>query len=355
MYSRDRRFAFYLFSASLLATALLCYALRAHDAGAWRAPPKSPVVGEVYVERFDRDPDPNWYPVTAQISFEMVYIPGGSFDMGSPLNESGRQPFEGPQHRVTVGPLWMGKYEVTGDVVEAWERETRTWRPPGTPAPSPPATRAASVPSGKPYAPFYEGDPKTAPAVTLTCFGAQEFCRWLTRRTGRFYRLPTEAEWEYACRAGTTTAYHFGNDPAPLSQYAWFGTGAQRIHPVGKLKPNPWGLYDMYGNAGEWVLDDWTDSYSATPNGAHDPWRRRTSDEFGVIRGGDWSSTDPAELRSASRRRGQDHKEINCNSPVFNCWGYEERRPQTGLRLVAPVSGRPADGRETSVPMPRYP
>jgi formylglycine-generating enzyme required for sulfatase activity len=349
MYPRDRRFAFYLFSASLLATALLCYALRAHDAGAWRAPPKKPALGDVYVERIANNPDFNLFPPDPQFSFEMVYIPGGAFEMGSPQSEPGRQLCEGPQHHVTVEPFWIGKYEVTGELVEAWRTETSQYRSPREPALSLAAKRAASVPSSMPYMSFCDGDPRTTPAVTFTCFGAQEFCRWLTRRTGRFYRLPTEAEWEYACRAGTTTAYHFGKDPTKLPQYAWFGS--TQIHPVGKLKPNPWGLYDMYGNAGEWVLDEWNDSYSATD--AHDPWRRRNDGDIGVIRGGDWLQDNPAELRSASRFRGADFQEINSGSFIFNYDPSRGRRPQTGLRLVAPMTGRSTDGREVSVPAPK--
>jgi formylglycine-generating enzyme required for sulfatase activity len=355
MYPRDRRFAFNLFGASLLATALLWYALRAHDSGAWRAAPKKPALGDVYVERIANDPDFNVIPPNPQFTFEMVYIPGGSFEMGSPEGEPGRQLCEGPRHRVTVEPFWMGKYEVTAEIVQAWVMETRGNRAPGEPALSPAAKRAASVPAGMFYAPFWDGDLRTTPAITLTCFGAQEFCRWLTRRTGRLYRLPTEAEWEYACRAGTTTAYNFGNDATKLSQYAWFGGGPGGVHPVGQLKPNPWGLYDMYGNAGEWVLDDWTDSYSATPGEPRDPWRRRRSGDLGVIRGGDWSSDDPAELRSASRFRGADFQEINSGSYFFNWDPARGRRTQTGLRLVAPVSGRSRDGREVSVPAPSSP
>jgi formylglycine-generating enzyme required for sulfatase activity len=353
MYPRERRFAFYLLGTSLLTTALLVYALRAHDAGAWRAAPKKPALGEVYVERIANNPDFNVFPPNPQFAFEMVYIPGGTFEMGSPEGEPGRQPTEGPRHSVTVEPVWMGKYEVNGGIVQAWISET-SWSRWHEPPLSPAATRAASVRSGHLYMPVCDGDPRTTPAVTFTCFGAQEFCRWLTRRTGRFYRLPTEAEWEYACRAGTVTAYHFGNNATRLSEYAWFGSGAQQIHAIGKLKPNPWGLYDMYGNAGEWVLDDWSDSYSAA-DGAHDPWRRRKTGNLGVIRGGDWSSTNPAELRSASRRRGADFQEINGGSFIFNHDPYGGRRPQTGLRLVAPVSGRSTDGREASVPAPKSP
>src|SRR5262249_14066798 len=103
------------------------------------------------------------------------------------------------------------------------------------------------------------------PAIGMSHHAAMEYCRWLSQRTGKAYRLPTEAEWEWACRAGTTTAYFFGNDPAPLGDYAWFIKNvAEETHPVGKKKPNPWGLHDVYGNVMEWCLDGYRkDVYAA--------------------------------------------------------------------------------------------
>src|SRR5207253_1251190 len=110
----------------------------------------------------------------------------------------------------------------------------------------------------KPYADetFGHGRDGPRPVLCITHHAAMEYCRWLSKKTGKTYRLPTEAEWEYACRAGTTTAYAFGDDPKQLEENGWFaGNSEESPHPVGQKKPNAWGLHDMHGNAAEWCLD----------------------------------------------------------------------------------------------------
>jgi formylglycine-generating enzyme required for sulfatase activity len=167
-----------------------------------------------------------------------------------------------------------------------------------------------------------------------------EYCRWLSAKTGKTFRLPTEAEWEYACRAGTTTAYSFGNDPKTLGDYAWFADNSEEVtHPVGQKKPNAWGLHDMHGNVAEWCLDRYRkDSYSTFPidKPTLGPVLMPTSDRFpNVARGGSWADP-PGRLRSAVRR-GSDKSWIK----------RDPQRPQSiwwltdadfvGFRIVRPV------------------
>ena len=133
-----------------------------------------------------------------------------------------------------------------------------------------------------------------------------EFCRWLSLKTGKAYRLPTEAEWEYACRADTTTAYSFGDDPRDLGDHAWYDANSDdTTHPVGRKKPNPWGLYDLHGNVAEWCVDRYDqEAYRRYPPDrlALAPVLRPGPERYShVVRGGSWVDG-PAACRSAARR-----------------------------------------------------
>src|SRR5665213_311249 len=167
------------------------------------------------------------------VSFRMVPIPAGSFLMGSPDKEKGRRADEGPATKVFVDSFWMEEHEVTYDEYVLFSDEERDQepKPDGITRPSPP------------YVDFTLGMGKGGgfPANSMSQYGAVMYCKWLYKKTGIFYRLPTEAEWEYACRAGSNSAYPFGEDKQQLDQYAWYAANsANRYHAVKQLKPNAW-------------------------------------------------------------------------------------------------------------------
>ena len=246
----------------------------------------------------------------SKVSFEMVPIPGGTFLMGSPDDEKGRNADEGPQHPVTIKPFWMGKYEVTWDEYdlywknEAGPRDEKKDKDKGK------DDKKDSDAITRPTPPYadetFEHGREGHPVLCITHHAAMEYCRWLSKNTGKAYRLPTEAEWEWAARAGTTTAYSFGDDPSKLGEYAAFADNCED-HPmkVGQKKPNPWGLYDMYGNVSEWCLDQYKkDYYAGFPldKPILQPVNLPGPDRFPhVARGGSWTDG-PDRCRSSARR-----------------------------------------------------
>ena len=217
---------------------------------------------------------------------EFVRIPAGSFDMGSPSSEKDRLCNEGPVHEVHITkPCYMGKYEVTQ---AQWKAVMGT------------TVKQQHDKANWPW--LLRGEGPDYPIYYVQWEEAVEFCK----RLGDDFRLPTEAEWEYACRAGTQTRFYYGDDPdySELGEYAWYyGNSHNTAHPVGQKKPNAMGLYDMYGNVSEWC-SDWfmfTDSYKNAES--IDPTGPESGDMFHIIRGGNWLEK-PQVCRSASRNFG---------------------------------------------------
>jgi formylglycine-generating enzyme required for sulfatase activity/tRNA A-37 threonylcarbamoyl transferase component Bud32 len=251
-------------------------------------------------------------PFTNSIGMEFVWIPAGSFEMGSPPLEEGRHDDEGPDHNVTITrPLYLASKETTvrqfrtfidsshsrteaeqnNEGALEWDFDKREWAlKPGC---------RWNNPGG-----LYDGD---HPVVCVSRYDAEVFCHWLSNKEHRTYRLPTEAEWEYACRAGSTTAYTFGTAVYPdKARFAIRPTGGPRTdarphlrwEKVGTFPPNAWGLCDMHGNVWEWCADFYSpNAYQGSTS--IDPAGPKHSDKF-VARGGSWQNG-AAECRSAAR------------------------------------------------------
>ncbi len=245
-----------------------------------------------------------------KISFEMVLIPGGSFLMGSPVDEAGRLDHEGPQHKVRLDSFYLCPREATIKLFMAFYRETVSAKRDFIAVEEAKKDKEQSkddvdvITGPTPvYGDMTMGYEDTHPAIGITWHNAMTFCRWLSKKTGKKYHLPTEAEWEYACRAGTTNVFGFGDDPEKLAVFAWFeDTADSETNAVGKKKPNAWGLYDMLGNVREWVHDfygptAYKEAAKKTP--AVNPKGPKTG-ELHVARGGDYSCS-ADKMRCAAR------------------------------------------------------
>ncbi|MFM2067531.1 MAG: hypothetical protein RLZZ584_2440 [Pseudomonadota bacterium] len=216
----------------------------------------------------------------------MVVVPAGSFMMGSPASEPERRDDEGPQHKVTLRSFAVGAYEVTFEQFDACVAAKGCKTEPGD----------NKWGRGK------------RPVINVDYEDGLEFVAWLSHKTGKRYRLPSEAEWEYVARAGTTTAFTYGNklDPSQTNYAANFtyngsvrGKGRDQTIPVGSLVPNAWGLYDVHGNVLEWVADCPHDDYKGAPKDGK-PWVKDCADDRKMLRGGSWYDN-PVYSRSAFR------------------------------------------------------
>ena len=273
---------------------------------------------------------------------DMLPIPGGKFLMGSPEDEADRKADEGPQHEVEISPFWMGKTEITWNSYDVWASDLDVYRRGVLNLKLSPRDALSDVfqlsQPTKPYTDMTFGMGKRGfPAICMTQHSARTFCKWLSAKTGRYYRLPTEAEWEYACRAGTKTAYSFGDDPAMLEEYGWFKANIEDGYKkAGKKKPNPWGLYDMHGNVAEWVLDQYDEAgYEEVNKVSKDPLAMPKTLYPRTVRGGGWDKS-AAECRSAAREGStEDWIAQDPQSPV-SIW-YLTDALHVGFRVVRPL------------------
>ncbi len=269
-----------------------------------------------------------------KVSFAMTPIPAGSFVMGSPASEAKRKADEGPQHPVTISPFWMEKCEVTWNEFELFMYPEMKK---GTAGHVTTEIADAVTHPTKPYVEMSFGMGKDGfPAISMTQHAANTYCKWLSAKTGHFYRLPTEAEWEYACRAGTTTAYSFGDDASKLGDYAWFaGNSDGKYQKVGQKKPNAWGLFDMHGNVAEWTLDQYVAEGYGGAVAVTDPWVKATTPYPQVVRGGSWQD-DPELLRSAARRGSDPSWKMQDPQLPKSIW-YHTDAQFLGFRVIRPL------------------
>jgi formylglycine-generating enzyme required for sulfatase activity len=275
-----------------------------------------------------------------RVTYAMVPIPSGQFIMGSPDTEPHRNADEGPQHPVAIEPFWMEQCAVTWNEYELFMYPDET----GGSAPTDGATNYTSATADavarptKPYVEMSFGMGKDGyPAISMTQHGCNIYCQWLSAKTGHFYRLPTEAEWEYAARAGTKTAYFWGEDASKLGEYAWDADNSDfKYQKVGKKKPNPWGLYDMLGNVDQWTLDQYDPNYYKQFTAlVTEPWNKPTKTYPLVVRGGSWQD-DADKLRCACRRGSSPEWKMQDPQLPKSIWYFTDAQ-FVGFRIVRPL------------------
>ena len=295
------------------------------------------------------------------VKIEMVPIPAGKFMMGSPIGEEGRQDHEPAPSEVGMDAFWMAKFEVTWDQYDRFSSEYAKYVDKKLDARTTDKKKwadAVSIPTplwGQVAGPILAGMGRAGgyPVADISPYAARQFSKWVSKRSGKFYRLPTEAEWEYACRAGSKTAYSFGNDVEQLDAHSWnfdnalfnnpnrghpdFGAGYRK---VGTKKANAWGLHDMHGNVAEWVIDQHDDDFFKKMAGKSVTWKEAINWPKAmfpcVAKGGHWKAG-PEGCRSASRILSN-MKELQDQDPQIpkSIYWYTDSF-HIGFRLVRPA------------------
>jgi formylglycine-generating enzyme required for sulfatase activity len=293
-----------------------------------------------------KKPYSNKIPKTGA-EYHMQPIPEGQFMLGSPATEKDRSDDEGPQVKVQVPAFWMGKYEVSWDEYQPFMITSIDRNKDGSPKNWKPEDKIDDLVS-QPTTPYTEMSfgmgTNGYPAISMTHHAANKYCQWLSAQTGHYYRLPTEAEWEYAARAGTSSAYYWGDDATQLGDNAFFYENAPNYQysKLGQKKPNAWGLYDMAGNVVEWCLDQYyEDGYTQLAALAKDgivsarSFIPSKTPYPHVVRGGSYDD-DPEMLRSAFRRGSEaEWKKTDPQLPK-SIW-YHTDAKWLGFRIVRPA------------------
>lgn len=275
------------------------------------------------------------------LEINMVPIPAGTYRMGSSAEDNVAKADEGPIRTLKVDAFWMAEAEITWELYKLYLNRTGQSVPDAdenqpqvlgkTVMLNPDAISGATIP----YVDMSlgMGTGPGLPVGNVTRKAAARFCKWLSAKTGHFYRLPTEAEWEYAARAGNSSSYFFGTDSENLEDYAWYeGNSQGTYHPIKQKAPNPWGVYDILGNVAEWTMDGYSpEGYVLDTHSYSLP----TKEYPGVLRGGNFKSS-PEELRVSARLASRPvWKQRDPQFPRSKWWFTDA--PFAGFRIVRPV------------------
>lgn len=293
----------------------------------------------------------------SDVSLEMIPIPGGVVTMGSPDSEEGHQPDEGPQVKVSIGPMWVAKCETTWKEYKLYMSMYRLFKSlansglrKATPTNAADAVTAPTELYDRTFT-FEFGEEDNQPATTMTQYSAKQYTKWLSKLTGQQYRLPTEAEWEYACRAGSEGPYSFGSDASQLDEYAWHAGNSDAVpHEVGKKQPNKFGLHDMHGNVMEWTVNGYSpEGYkyaveNKQPMSILESVFWPDSAENRVVRGGSFQDEAPL-LRSAAKvaSKDEDWKSEDPNVPLSPWWFTSDPARGVGFRVFRPYEAIDAE------------
>ena len=271
----------------------------------------------------------------------MTPVAGGLFNMGSPEDETGGRKDERPVRAVCLSDFWISTMEIPWDVYELF-----VYRNADTPTENQGEVRLEIDGVSSATMPYVNYNKPGYPVINITQYAASQFCKWLTAKTGYYYRLPTEAEWEYACRADSKDTFSFGPLSKSIASYAWYkGNSDGKLHKGGMKEPNALGLYDMHGNVAEWVIDRYDrNGYPHHNDMVTDPFQLGEELYPQVVRGGSYKD-EPARVRSAARGYSKrSWKKRDPQSPKSLWW--HTNAIHVGFRIVRPRA-LPAQGELT--------